>query len=232
MSITCPRCGAKIFPEKWEEHEAQCKKIECPDCHKMVPIGTFSEHRTKCFQERMYEKYGRTSPDASRDFTEKLNEETGEVEYTYHDEAEPKPSTPEDEEKLKKAVANTITGKFDQFYKANLETPTEEPNKIRGVEVSPYDEDILEGEVQRAIDDPTIMLKGMDDPLDWALANYLPLQRSDQGEFIGYLSKKLGLESPTFPSGNYEIDYDIVKQVLTRRGWAFGSKGWNKTSVT
>lgn len=144
--------------------------------------------------------------------------------------------------------------KIEAYEKAREAEERRRNTFFMGFYVGEFDQDMLADEFKRALDEPEIMPKGTPDAIAWALVNYGYSYGPAEKQFDKYhqafqlvddpyTGKKFLLYTPTprrplwaiknippeerdFPAHNYGIDRRIVESVLTRKGWTFGTKGW------
>jgi hypothetical protein len=117
-----------------------------------------------------------------------------------------------------KAISGGIVDKFDQFYEENLSVsgPKGSTPTVAGVKISEDLQSDLFAEWEGAKKESDIMPKGMTDPIDWSLANYLPILWDNNQNFNGYIDKKPEAQTNEFPTGNYKRDYAVVKTLTEK----------------
>ena len=118
-------------------------------------------------------------------------------------------------------------------YKEFLDKKYIEANTVRGVLVHAVTQADVLGSFEYVLKEPGAKPVGMDDPVDFVLADYMEFKRAYDRNgvslpiFSGFVSVK-NIVGGEFPTPSYELNYGVVVDVLGKYGWKKGPAGWSK----
>jgi hypothetical protein len=181
--------------------------VKCPICGDEVPFEEFEEHYRQHKEEE-----------------EKEEEPTVGVSVEAADMEAPI------QEVLERTARDMGFESLEQYekYKDDLF----ESHKFELVTIYPLMQKLLINSFEYAIEVPEAMPKGMNDPLDFALSDFLPIMlENGTNNFIGFVSKNtkdevMQRDKIVFPTGNYDVDYQAVAQLIRENGWNKTGVGW------
>jgi len=132
-------------------------------------------------------------------------------------------------QEMQEEQAKKLGYKSVKDYEIHKEIAFANDNTFEGVIIYPMDQVQIIGDFSWAVEFPEAKPPGMDDPIDFGLANYLPIIRKE-GVFVGFGNLKPEYQQERFPSGIYANDYKAFKKLLTDNGWVYDGKNWSRAS--